>query len=445
MTSLDEEEGEGMIKKSSEEEKGLLKLLKEHNIEVSDAQEMLRLILTEKTYTGYNKDERNKNLNNFKDLLYKFYGKQRVCSVLEDKAFVEAEKVLLPFAEPTYDRTFKMLFGSENKKDILKSFLNNVLGFEGDKEIKEVTINSSELELESNSSVQSSVDVLCTTKKGHKIAIEMQRKNEDYFLAREQEYMSKMISQQVQNGQSEDHHNAMLDTYIIVISKKNIFPDRELKDELKMAKFQSIYDSDKSNKNKEIYYYKEVVPMIKEYNIEIPDNKMHWVFCELSKFAKQHKNDMKKTNYESSYTVKEQWLDFLINGHNKIVLNENIDEIVKRGYETMKTALMESDKRILHWKEIRDKELNEFHQTKKIEDARLEGIEQGKLKGEIKGEIKQFKMLKQMEERGQDVSSFYALLTNSTVLNNKYEENPDQFDQVSLLAEEIMQQDIDFS
>ena len=32
------------------------------------------------------------------------------------------------FADPTFDLTFKMLFGNENHKDILISLLNSLLG-----------------------------------------------------------------------------------------------------------------------------------------------------------------------------------------------------------------------------------------------------------------------------------------------------------------------------
>ena len=79
--------------------------------------------------------------------------------------------------------------------------------------------------------------------------------------------MSKIISQQVTSGQSNKYHEVLLDTYIIVITKNNISHDRALKDVKKMDKFQKVYDLDKQNRNNEIYYFKEVVPMIKTYNI----------------------------------------------------------------------------------------------------------------------------------------------------------------------------------
>jgi hypothetical protein len=64
------------------------------------------------------------------------------------KTKVESEKVLESqeiFADPTYDTTFKMLFGTENNKDILISILNNFLDFKGVKEITDVQIVSSDL------------------------------------------------------------------------------------------------------------------------------------------------------------------------------------------------------------------------------------------------------------------------------------------------------------
>jgi predicted transposase/invertase (TIGR01784 family) len=290
-----------------------------------------------------------------------------------------------------------MLFGNDKNKDILISFLNNILGFKGEKEIFDVEINSNELLGDSDKSVQSSVDILCTNKGKQKIAIEMQRVYEDYFLAREQEYMSKIISQQVTSGQSSKYHEVMLDTYVIVIAKNNIFPDRQIKDPNKMKKFQSVYDNDKSNSTKEIYYYKEVVPMIKGYNIEIPDNKMNWVFCELSKFKKQHKDDA----IDGTFSIKEQWLDFLINASTREKAVENLNEIVKKGYEIMKSVLLSEDTRTLYWKEKRDKELHEkakAEQEKEISDkAFFEGVEKGKLKGEIKGEISKIKNFIELE------------------------------------------------
>ena len=89
------------------------------------------------------------------------------------------------FADPTYDITFKMLFGNDKHKNILISLLNNLLDFVGTaKEIQDVVINSSDLQKESASGVKGAVDVLCTTVSNKKIAVEMQRQYKGVFFAK---------------------------------------------------------------------------------------------------------------------------------------------------------------------------------------------------------------------------------------------------------------------
>lgn len=132
------------------------------------------------------------------------------------KAQLESEKVLESqeiFADPTYETTFKMLFGTENNKDILISILNNFLDFKAVKEITEVQIVSSDLLAEGITDLQGSVDVLCTTKNNQKIAVEMQRQYKNYFLPRSQEYMAKIIAGQVKVGQGAKYDTVLMDTY----------------------------------------------------------------------------------------------------------------------------------------------------------------------------------------------------------------------------------------
>ena len=70
---------------------------------------------------------------------------------------------------------------------------------------------------------------------------------------------------------------------------------------------------------------------------------MHWVFCELSKFRKQQKNQ----EITGEKSLKEQWLDFLINACEKRDIQGNLDVTIKKGYEIMKSVLDNDDTRIL--------------------------------------------------------------------------------------------------
>ena len=105
---------------------------------------------------------------------------------LEDKKKEGEVQTPEIFADPTYDITFKMLFGSDKNKDVLISLLNSLLDFKGEKQIVDVTINSSDLSVEGISDIKGAVDVLCTTRSHQKIAVEMQRKYKDYFLSYEE-------------------------------------------------------------------------------------------------------------------------------------------------------------------------------------------------------------------------------------------------------------------
>ena len=288
---------------------------------------------------------------------------------LEDKKKEGEVQTPEIFADPTYDITFKMLFGSDKNKDVLISLLNSLLDFKGEKQIVDVTINSSDLSVEGISDIKGAVDVLCTTRSHQKIAVEMQRKYKDYFLPRSQEYMSKIIAGQVKEGEGQRYDTAVMDTYILAIEKENIFRGKY------MLKDKDIFEV-------------TVVPMVVETKEEIPGNKMHWKFFELPKFTKAYKStDIGKTN-----SLKEQWLDFLIKCSKQTDIPDNIDDIIKKGYNIMKLANLSEDQRILYWKQ-KSNEMEELKEQKMLEEKAFqegveEGIEKGKIKGKLKGEIK---------------------------------------------------------
>ena len=279
-----------------------------------------------------------------------------------------------------------MLFGNDLNKDILISLLNSLLGFTGHKEIVEVEINSNELPVsffskeKGESGITSAIDILCTNKGKQKIAIEMQGQKTKYFLPREQEYMAKLISLQVKEGEGRLYHEKVLETYIIVIGKSNIFVgDTKLQN-------QKLFEID-------------VQPMVIQTNEIIPGNKMFWKFFELPKF--QESDNYRTIDKDSA--LKEQWLEFLIDCSKK---DEEPDrsEIIKRGYEIMKVANWTPDQKALYWKQkmneiafLEAQQLQEEEAIIKAQEAFEKGIAkgelQGKLKGEIKGEISKIKDL----------------------------------------------------
>ncbi len=289
---------------------------------------------------------------------------------------IEKEEV---FADPTYDVTFKMLFGSEKNKVLLINFLNNILSFKGKDEIKDLNIINSSLIQEDLDAIESAVDVRCKTASGEDISIEMQRRNEDYFLSRTQDYMGKLISSQVKKDEGKKYHIAMNKTYIVIISKAKLF----LKDTAVEGDHDKLYE-------------KTVVPMIQELNKEVPNNKMYWKFFELPKFEKFIKG--KKLDIDSP--LKEQWLNFLISCNDQEDTPENVNEIIKEGYNIMKIANWSKEdrehyelakiKEAYRLKELENVEKNAFHQglEQGIKEGELKGIEKGLKKGQWEGKVK---------------------------------------------------------
>ncbi|WPY01546.1 PD-(D/E)XK nuclease family transposase (plasmid) [Candidatus Trichorickettsia mobilis] len=306
---------------------------------------------------------------------------------MKAEKLIQIEKGEEIFADPTYDITFKMLFGTDKNKEILISLLNNLLNFRGEKEIKAVEINTNELPVipyskeKTKLGVVSAVDVLCTTANGQKIAIEMQGQKTKCFLAREQEYMAKLIVGQVKEGEGKQYNEKMLETYIIVITKENVF-------------------TGKADFEKQKLFEIDIEPRIVQTNEPYPDNKMHWKFFELTKF--RNSENYKKIDKDSS--LKEQWLEFLIEC-NKQKTEPERNEIIKKGYEIMKMSKWDADTQALYWKQkqyIKDvlqdqEELIQETAEKAYKEGESKGIEKGKIKGEVKGEISKVKNFMELE------------------------------------------------
>jgi predicted transposase/invertase (TIGR01784 family) len=264
------------------------------------------------------------------------------------------------FADPTYDVTFKMLFGVEENKNLTISFLNSLLGFVDDNEIEDLIIVNPDLGQDSFTSIKSSIDVRCKTKSGEDISIEIQRCYRDYFLARTQYYMSKIISGQLKAGDSTQYHTKMQDTYIVIIAKENVFAGQ-----------------DRLKGDRDDLFEKTVVPMVKELNLMIPGNKMYWKFFELPKFRVF--SEKKLINQNSP--IKEQWLDFLTNCSGHDGDPENINRIIKQGYKIMKMANWTNEQVLAYdmsqYTEMCEKQSLE----KKLADQLEKGIKLGKEEG----------------------------------------------------------------
>lgn len=328
--------------------------------------------------------------------------KQPVEDSEEEEPLTEEEiedidsKITEKYADPTLDITFKMLFGNEQSKDILISLLNSLLDFEGNKIITAVELNNKELPVSNvsdkkrESGIVSTIDILCTNKGKQKIAIEVQGQKTAYFLAREQEYMAKLIAGQVKHGEGKLYHKKVLDTYIIAICKDNVFTgNTELKD-------QSLFEID-------------VKPVIVQTSEVYPGNKMHWKFFELPKFQQ---NIIYK-GMDKDSPLKYQWLEFLADCSERHDEPDR-DAIIKKGYEIMKVAKWDHNTKVRYWKQ----KVNEQAAEEAMEEAEARGKAEGKLEARIEDKKKLLEGLKEaIEERmlHNKLVKFFPLFTEQQI------------------------------
>lgn len=105
---------------------------------------------------------------------------------------------MVKLLDPKMDFIFKNIFGSENNKEILISFLNATLKSED--KIKSVFIKNGDIEKEHLTDKFSRLDIKAITDKNEHINIEIQMKNEYNMIQRTLYYWSKLYEGQLKEG-----------------------------------------------------------------------------------------------------------------------------------------------------------------------------------------------------------------------------------------------------
>jgi predicted transposase/invertase (TIGR01784 family) len=184
---------------------------------------------------------------------------------------------LSKFLDPKNDVAFRKVFGSEQHKDIVIHFINDILELKGNDQIENVDFLSPIQDPEIASKKQSIVDVLCRAKSGVQIIVEMQVAPTKGFEKRAQYYAAKAYSRQLNKGNEEDgkYYN-LKEVIFIAIASCIIFPDKK------------EYKSDHVILDKNSY----------EHNLK----DFYFTFIELPKF--------KKNNIAELKTIVDKWCYF---------------------------------------------------------------------------------------------------------------------------------------
>ncbi|MBF0437343.1 MAG: Rpn family recombination-promoting nuclease/putative transposase, partial [Magnetococcales bacterium] len=111
----------------------------------------------------------------------------------------------MKFIDPRIDFAFKKIFGSEDAKDILISFLESLLGLEGDRCIAELAIMDPFLVPRLKDLKSTILDVRCKDHRGISYIVEMHVEKVSSFLKRIQYNSAKAYANQISRG--EDYPN----------------------------------------------------------------------------------------------------------------------------------------------------------------------------------------------------------------------------------------------
>ncbi|OQY45422.1 MAG: hypothetical protein B6242_10385 [Anaerolineaceae bacterium 4572_78] len=204
----------------------------------------------------------------------------------------------MKFVNPQNDVAFKKIFGSEDKTQILISFLNAVLGLTGDKIIQEVTILNPFQAPRLKHLKYTTLDVRAKDKRGITFIVEMQVRGLEGGMKRFVYYAAKAYSSQLKRGEDYPKLNQVI---FIGVLGYNEFEGKN-------------------------YLSRHLILDAETHTHEIKD--VEFNFIELPKFKKK-KHELK--------TILEKWIYFIKHAKQLEVVPDNVeDEVLLLAYEVAK-------------------------------------------------------------------------------------------------------------
>ena len=247
---------------------------------------------------------------------------------------------------------FKKIFGSEDNKSVLISFLNATL--KPKEEIVSVDLKNTDIEKEYVKDKFSRLDVKATTNKNETINIEIQLKDEHNMIQRTLYYWSKLYEEQIGEG---DFYNKLNRTVCI-----NILNFKYLKND----RFHNVYRLKEIETNEELTDIEEI------HFIEIP---------KLKGVDLKEEKDMLKV-----------WIEFLRDPESEVIRSvEMNNEEIRRAKDKLYKLSQDEKERELYFireKSIKDEASALYNAEQKgiekgIEQGMKEGLEQGEKKAKI--------------------------------------------------------------
>ena len=249
-------------------------------------------------------------------------------------------KMTRTLLNPKVDFVFKKIFGSEDNKSVLMSFLNATL--KPKEEIVSVELKNTDIEKEYVKDKFLRLDVKATTNKNETINIEIQLKDEHNMIQRTLYYWSKLYEEQIGEG---DFYNKLNRTVCI-----NILNFKYLKND----RFHNVYRLKEIETNEELTDIEEI------HFIEIP---------KLKEIDIKEEKDMLKV-----------WIEFLRDPESEVIRSvEMNNEEIRRAKDKLYKLSQDEKERELYF--IREKSIKD--EASALYNAEQKGIEKGIQKTKI--------------------------------------------------------------
>lgn len=182
------------------------------------------------------------------------------------------------FLDPKNDYAFQQIFGLEKNKDILISFLNEVLQLSQDERVTEVTFLKTKQDREIAAYRTSILDVLCKDQCGTQFIVEMQVDWHAGFEKRAQYYAAKAYSRQ---RLEEDEHHKKMAVYeklqgviFIAISDFILFPEKKEW----LSRHRILDDKTYENDLRDFYFLFIELPKFKKHLDELANICERWAY-----------------------------------------------------------------------------------------------------------------------------------------------------------------------
>ena len=235
---------------------------------------------------------------------------------------------------PKVDFVFKKIFGSEENKSVLISFLNATL--KPKKEIVAVDLKNTDIEKEYLKDKFSRLDVKATTSNKETINIEIQLSDQYNMTQRTLYYWSKMYEEQME--QSDNYRKLSRTVCINILNYNYLDNDR----------FHNVY------RLKEIETNEELTDICEIHFIEIPK--------------------LRHLDLKDEADMLEVWVEFLRDPESEVIRNvETTNQDIKKAKDKLYKLSQSKEDRELYF--LREKSIRD--EISALSKAKEEGIEQG--------------------------------------------------------------------